>query len=231
MHLKHAGRDVPGLNQYWFLAQGLRHFWPELIPRCGNIIIYNKWVCSPHSCGLLLKRNARILSCLGITRRRNSSHESIVDTTSPRENLSSGPPTSETLSSASTNRDKPIFAGDKFDDQFFQSTNNRGEDQTALMRRLIFAFAVSMQESQSLSRWGLNPNTLRTASAPQRVSYFQCTRIRSWRESSSYVIHLLIGLEPWVSEDNTNVWVWMYFSQKTHLDYTIDTTSHIRFPL
>ena len=26
LYLKHAGRDVPGLNQYWFLAQGLCHF-------------------------------------------------------------------------------------------------------------------------------------------------------------------------------------------------------------
>ena len=114
LYLKHARRGVPGLNQYWFLAQGLRHFWPELIPRCGNITIYYKWVCSPFSCGLLPKRNARILSCFGITHRRNSSHGFIVDTTSPRENLSSGPPTSETISSPPNHRDKPILQETSF---------------------------------------------------------------------------------------------------------------------
>ena len=111
-----------------FLLKDSAIFWPELIPRCGNITIYYKWVCSPLSCGLLPKRKARILSCLGITGRRNSSHESIVDTTSPREKLSSWPPTSETLSSSPNHRDQPIFAGDKFGDQFSQSTNNRGEE-------------------------------------------------------------------------------------------------------
>ena len=146
-----------------------------------------------------------------------------------REKPVFGPPTSETLSSSPNHRDKPILAGDKFGDQFSQSTNNRGEDQTALMSRLIFAFAISMQESQSLSRWDLNPNTLRVAIAPQRVSHSQCTRIRSWKDSSSYVILLLIGLEPWVSEDNSNVWVWLYFSQTSHKKF--DTISHIRFTL